>query len=189
MECRPQVILIDGITGSGKSTAIEHIERNYQNYCSVVKKTTSRAQRNNQDDNHYFGTVLESNPDTVSYWDVGEQYAIDLRKLRFNLTKGKTSVLVCTSNYARRRLREEFDVVTIYVFRTISERGVRDLMVERNVENTVAIDARIYEYQKLLDDYIESVTEYEVTILNIGELSKFVLQLDTILGRFGCKNG
>lgn len=181
------VLMIDGITGCGKSSLLEYANKNFLNF-RQLKKYTTRSRRNASDCDHIFSD-FPRHSELIIYEDVGAIYCIDITSIEKNEEKGVNTILVCTNSNARKEIHRRFFSKSIYIYRPISNKLLLNLQEERGVVDSIQINSRLAEYDNFLENYISSIEEYDSVILNIGKMDYMFEQFNKIMSYWERKNG
>lgn len=178
---RPQVLIIDGVTGTGKSTLLQFI----RSQCPAVHvgaKLSDRPRRADDSAWEYrFVQEIPAHLEQTTYKSVGNRYAIDMDELTTALRHGRTYVTTCGHFEVIENLRRRFMVATVYIYRPLTSGDIHSLMQQRGVHDSDVITSRTHELGKLLDDYASGMHIFDFVILNVGTLTQFENQVRAFL--------
>jgi guanylate kinase len=178
---RPEVIVVDGVTGSGKSEILGYVREHPSQEYIVPQKLTTRPRR--LSDNSWEFNFVENIPDTPSFieWgSVGARYAVALNDLRRTVAQGKIAVFICTEASTISLLASEFKIIHLYLYRPIEKRDLMQLLAQRGL-GSEQIRTRIAEHASLQDDYLAKISTLSATLLNIGAISYLRRQFDELM--------
>ena len=183
---RPHVIIVDGVTGTGKSALLQFIRREYSNAAHVGTKISDRPER--ADDATWEYRFVEQIPPhfaATTYSSVGNRYAIDTDELSEVVGLGRTYVTTCAHYGVIESLRQRFTVAVVYIYRPLTSNDVRELMEHRGVVNGNAVAQRVEEIERLPDDYAAGISVYDFVLLNVGTVAQFQNQARALLRTCG----
>ncbi|MEV1109143.1 hypothetical protein AB0I95_10865 [Micromonospora sp. NPDC049751] len=175
-----RLILLDGATGSGKSTVLEHARHHDSGRFGVVRKVTDRPRRLSDNDWEFeFRQEVPDDGDHVRWSSVGWQYALPTATIEGLLHAGRIPVVICTDPSVIALLREAYTVVVVYVYRPLTPDELERLLVLRG---TVGPDAaaRRLEHHAVVRDYAGRIAEIDAVLLNIGTTADLTDQFDQV---------
>lgn len=171
--------LLDGATGSGKSTALEYLRSHPSNQFAAIRKLTTRSKRLSDNDWEFdFVSDISEFGGRLVWESVGARYAVDLNQLGNNAHK--TKVMVCTELSVQMRLVEDYGARVLYFYRPMSDEQFEALLSDRG-SSSVVRDERREERASIGNDYPARLSWNTTTILNLADLSLLEVQLERLV--------
>lgn len=178
----PELLIVDGVTGTGKSTLLEFLRRDYAGSTLVGATLTERRRR--ATDSSWEYRFVEEIPERLSkftYTSVGNRYAIDVDEIASAVIAGLCYSFTCANYAIIEFLRSRFKTVVIYVYRPLTSEDIRGLMRRRLADSTDNVEARCADAAHVLDDYATYIQTYDFVLLNAGTIDDFENQARAIL--------
>lgn len=182
MQRRPQVLIFDGATGSGKSTCLEHVREAWSTLVEVGCKLTTRNRRPMDNDWEFqFVKEIPVSPKFVIFGAVGSEYAIEMSQITKSGRNGRIWATVCTDAQAIASLKSEFDLRVVYVHRCDLESKIGSILSVRGKLSGNERRQREIEVDTALDKYTEQIDAYDHVIINGREIEMLRKQVDRIV--------
>lgn len=180
----PELVLIDGSTGSGKSTILDYLRNTYSQVFYVGSKYTTRDKR--VGDNSWEFKFVDEIPESYkkfSFGSVGKYYAVDFDEIKSAVKNEKTYVITCVDKATQMALGTYFRTIVIYVYRNWSVKDLDELFSSRASSKE---DAKIRrdEVDSIPIEYMEKIENYKHVILNVGTKENLYKQLAKILASY-----
>lgn len=186
MEKSVQLILFDGATGAGKSSALKHLRDKYSERVLVVGKLTTRPRRVSDNDWEFrFVTHIPERYSPYLFTSVGNQYAIDRDELLQAATQGFTSAISCVDRRTIEILKSDFPTVAIYIYRSWTADDLQALLAARGASHGLDAQLRRNEMDSIVTHYLQKIELYDHVLLNIGSKMDMIEQLSKILFSYG----
>ena len=179
MTRRPELILLDGATGSGKTMVLENMRKIYKKTIVVGAKFTTREMR--PTDSSWEFAFVDRIPDqhrSYAFKSVGNYYALDVYSIRDAIANQAVYAVSCVDGHVMERLKREFTTLSLYVFRNTSIEDLSSLMKARKEKESAL---RLAERTSLLTKYANRMESYDHVILNVGSKEDVRVQLSAIL--------
>lgn len=184
---KPNIILLDGISGVGKSMILDFLRNKYKSQIYVGTKLTNRKRRES-DNNWEFEFVedkdIPSNDD-LSFPSVGNLYAINSQEIERKISEGFTYVISCTDRTTIQKVKSCYNTMVIYIYRNFSIDDFSKLVLQKDSKSFAAIKNRTQEFADLSQGYLENIDLYDHVILNINSIENVLKQLIKLLALYG----
>ena len=181
---KPEIILLDGASGVGKSTILQYLKNEYSDQLYVGSKLTNRQGRIGDTEWEFkFVEIIPKNS-KYSFQSVGYYYAIDFEELTNIIKQGITYVISCTDRNTIEKIKNDFPTISIYVYRAQTRMQVNQLLIDRGLQNEIDIKIRLAEYDLIISKYIENINLYDYVILNIGTVHELYCQISNLLSNY-----
>ena len=177
----PQLFLIDGATGAGKSTILEYLHSTYTKRIVVGRKLTTRQRRIG--DNEWEFEFVENIPNNqlrYSFASLGNHYAINFEELTNALSQGLTYAVTLVDKTILKQLSSDFKTASVYVYRPLTDENLQSLLVSRG-SDAKDWQSRKKEVESIGADYLDKIDIYNHIILNVGIPSMMIEQVSKIL--------
>lgn len=177
----PQVILLDGATGSGKSTILGNLRHLYSERLVVGTKYTTRSRR--LTDNDWEFRFVESVPKDMNrykFTSVGNEYAINEAQLRETVNQTRIYAISCVDAEVMQLLSANYRTLTIYIYRPQTEKDLNALLDGRGGVTLTDKRLREEELTNVSKDYARKLRFYSHVVLNIGTVADMLYQVETI---------
>lgn len=182
---KPQVILLDGVSGVGKSMFLNFIKENYEEQLFVGAKLTTRKRRESDNDWEFkFLEEITSSHD-FSFQSVGNVYAINHKEIEENTCNGFAYVVSCTDKVTSEKIIKKYATVVIYIYRKFSIDEFNALILKKDSKGKTKIEDRVNEFAEVSSLYFENIDLYDHVILNIDSIETALNQLRKILSLYG----
>ena len=182
----PQLILLDGATGAGKTSLLAHLRRVYSRTVLVGTKLTTRRKR--LADNEWEFRFVEHIPEQYalySFQSVGNYYAIDYEELSHAVDLKLIYAISCVDREIMERLIADFNTLAIYVYRSWTATSFEELLASRGTSNSIESHVRRAEVASIASQYLRKLELFDHVILNIESESHLIEQLSRILLLYG----
>ena len=177
-----QLLLLDGATGSGKSSLLTYLREKYSVKVLVGAKLTTRQKRIGDNDWEFrFVEHISKQYSRYSFTSVGNHYAINHEELMYAINHRLIYAVSCVDRQTMELLKSDFDTVTIYVYRTWTATDLESLLISRGTSNQLDSQFRRDEAASIASQYFEKIEMYNHVILNVGSKMDMVEQLSKIL--------
>jgi guanylate kinase len=182
---KPNIILLDGISGVGKSMILDFLKSKYKNKIFVGTKLTNRKRR--ESDNNWEFEFVENIPSNyeLSFPSVGNLYAINNQEIERKITDGFTYVISCTDRTTIQKVQSRYKTIVIYIYRNFTIDDFSNLVLKKDTKSYTAIKNRTQEFADLSSGYLENIDLYDHVILNINSIENALKQLSKILSLYG----
>jgi guanylate kinase len=178
----PEVLIVDGVTGTGKSTLLEFLRRDYADSIRVGATVTERRRRPTDSTWEYrFVNEIPERLAKFTFTSVGNRYAIDPDDITRAVSAGLCYAFTCANYEIIEFLRNRFKTLVIYVYRPLTSEDINMLMIRRQTESTEEIEARCADAARVLEDYATYIQIYDFVLLNAGTIEDFENQARAIL--------
>jgi len=178
----PELLIVDGVTGTGKSTLLEFLRRDYAGSIRVGATLTERRRRPTDATWEYrFVDEIPERLAKFTYASVGNRYAIDLDEIASAVSAGLCYSFTCANYAIIEFLRSRFKTVVIYVYRPLTSEEIQALMIRRQAESTEDVEARCVDAARVLEDYATYIQTYDFVLLNAGTIGDFENQARAML--------
>jgi guanylate kinase len=178
----PELLIVDGVTGAGKSMLLEFLRREYAGSTQVGATLTERRRRVTDATWEYrFVDEISERLVNFTYTSVGNRYAIDVDEIASAVSAGLCYSFTCANYDIIEVLRSGFKTVVIYVYRPLTSEEIHALMKRRHAESTEDVEARCADAARVLDDYATYIQTYDFVLLNTGTIDDFENQARAIL--------
>jgi hypothetical protein len=181
-ELAPQVMVFDGVTGSGKTTALAYIRELCTATVRIGHVWTQRSRR--QDDpewEHIFVDDIGTTGNLRKYESVGNHYAIDMNEVAETVRTGLCYVVSCADYDLVAELRSCYRTRFVFVYRPVTARGVEQLLLKRHGVRPPDTKARVADTRLMLDEYAGAIGLFDCVILNVGSLTDLHAQVRALL--------
>ncbi|MGH3770118.1 MAG: hypothetical protein ACRDRW_01735 [Pseudonocardiaceae bacterium] len=180
---RPRVVILDGVTGSGKSELLAYAKEHPSGRYAIPTKLTTRPRRSSDNSWEFsFVTAIADSPRLVIWGTLGKRYAVSIDDVRDAGSSGRTSVLVCTEPSIIAVLAHEFDLVHIYLYRPMGRAELLRLLDQRGTAPD-QIKIRVAEHVSVRHDYLVKIPTITATLLNVGDTMDLRHQFDEVMSR------
>jgi guanylate kinase len=178
----PELLIVDGVTGAGKSLFLEFLRRDYTGSTQVGTILTERRRRVTDANWEYrFVDKISERLVKFTYTSVGNRYAINVDEISRAVNAGLCYAFTCANYAIIELLQSRFKTVVIYVYRPLTSEDIRALMKRRHAESTEDVEARCVDAARVLDDYSIYIQTYDFVLLNTGTIDDFENQARAIL--------
>jgi len=178
----PQLLLLDGPSGSGKSSVLEHLRDRFTHAIHVGRKFTSRSPR--PDDNSWEFDFVQSVPirdGLIQFSSVGHSYAIDVNAIHAANSAGCVYATTCVDLPTISYLRSIFATSVVFLYRPMPEASFRKILDSRCIRDASETQRRLDEFRHGTRDYIRRICMYSHVILNVGGLDELHEQVDRLV--------
>jgi guanylate kinase len=182
----PQVLLLDGATGTGKSLVLQYLRDEYRATVHVGAKFTTRKRR--AGDNDWEFKFVESIPDSsrqYSYSSVGNEYAVDPVDLATAARHGKLYATTCVDPSILRRIAADFRTIVVYCYRPMTAAGLLALLATRGTRDPEEVEHRRKEVESVVADYQRRIALYNHVLLNLEGHHQLRDQVSSLLRHHG----
>jgi guanylate kinase len=178
---RPKILILDGVTGSGKSEILAYAREHPEGRYLVLRKITTRPRRRSDNEWEFiFAKEIVPSSDTLEWGSVGARYAISLDEARSTLTHQKVPIFICTEPHVIASLTLQFDVIHLYLHRPMTRSQLLKILSDRGLD-PLQSQTRIEEHTRIGADYLAKLPTITATILNIGDITLLRQQFDRII--------
>lgn len=182
----PQLIILDGATGSGKSSLLEHLHENYTQAVLVGAKLTTRKKRLADNDWEFrFTSRIPKQYERYSFSSVGNQYAVNVDEFQNAIQSRLTYAISCVDRRTSKLLSSRFSTVAIYVYRSWTQEELEALFQIRGTSCRLESELRREEIASIAKEYYDKIDIYDHVILNVGSRQEMIKQLAKILRLYG----
>ena len=160
------IYIIFGASGSGKTTILEVLKRDFLNVSIHVKGTT-REQR--QYDNGEIISVPSTllNKYDYIYGQYGNEYGIEKLQLEEATKGGENHFVICNDIEVMKRIMDDFpsNVKTIYLHYSVPLEIFKSIQVEKNISDD-EINLRLSKIKSLAQTFIENTHLFDAVLNN-----------------------
>lgn len=182
----PQLLLLDGATGAGKSSLLNYLREEYSRGVFVGSKLTTRPKRIGDNDWEFgFVTEIPERNAAYSFNSVGNRYAVNQDELSHTISRGLTYGITCVNRTTMEALKSDFDTLLIYVYRLWTAADLEGLLVSRGDTDGSASGLRRDEVASIASQYLEKIELYDHVLLNVGSKTNLLDQFSAILSWHG----
>ena len=181
----PQLLLLDGSTGAGKSLLLRYLREEYSKSVFVGKKFTTRKKRLGDSDWEFsFLPTIPDRHSSYSFQSVDNNYAVNIEEARYAVANGFTYVISCTDRPVTEKLRSEFGTLVVYVYRTLTSSDLEMIFNSRGLFASKESELRRDEVSSVAVRYLQQLEIYDHVVLNISSELSAKAQLSTILSLY-----
>ena len=171
----PKVILLLGVSGVGKSTVLDYLEKNFS-FDTAPKYTTRKRRSGESEDKHFvFCDSVEEFPETVlSFFSYGDYFGIQLDKIEKSLSAGKNHVIIIGDSETAEKLKRIYgdSVIVILLYCKYDILRERFEMMEspdrRKRWDIVKKEiSEIYRWLGVVDYILDCSNSFDVTVKKI----------------------
>jgi hypothetical protein len=154
----------------------------------VGKKLTTRPRRSmTADTDHVFVDEIPENYGSYAYQDVGASYALNVAEIEAALGLAQSYIVSCTYPQLFPRLRTRYELIAIYVYRSLDTVRIAQLMTERGDVDPDSTRRRIDEVGGGLRRYAENIGCYDHVLINAGSKTQLARQLLRLFRIYGIR--
>jgi guanylate kinase len=179
------IITLTGPTACGKSTALRFFMDSKRSHWmpKIIPKFVTRDKRNDDGDEVIHVKSIPEDCDLV-YEQYGTRYGFSSGKIREFVSDGKDCLIIVNDVRVLDDLRTLFgpQLITVFVFKENPRvENYRRIAKSRGVTSEDEIMRRIQKAQAIFRIYIENITLFNRTVLNVGDLLMLELQVERII--------
>jgi len=178
---RPELLILDGATGAGKSLLLEWLRQEYSDVEVGTKLTTRKRREGEQAWEFRYVKSIPKRYSSFAFSSVGNYYAIDYTALSKAVHSGLTYALSCVDRRIVKRLAAEFNSLIFYVYRPPIDGALDQILISRRSADRRDSLARRDETLMIAEHYVENIGYYNHVLLNLGSKENLFGQLSRIL--------